>query len=85
MSARYRLWWIKCWGGTRVWDIREQVNGRMVSAIAREPFKTERAAQRLCDRMNADWQRFLDARDARFYTGPVAPRARGEPQPSLGL
>lgn len=44
----------ECWGGIYVWTIFD----RRTRGQAHKPLKSEAAAQRLCTRMNADWQRY---------------------------
>lgn len=56
-DSKYYVWRAECWGGSFVWQVCEQKWGKHVRTI--KTFKTERAAHRLCERMNEDWDRFL--------------------------
>lgn len=64
-SSRFYVWWIECWGGGRAWTVREsrwhsEGGDRQVAPKGKQRL-TEATANKLCARMNADYERYLAA------------------------
>jgi hypothetical protein len=56
---RERKFWVRreeCWGGMWVYFVATEKNYRTVNV--KGPFSAERTAQRMRDKMEADWNRY---------------------------
>lgn len=60
VQSRFYIWWVEAWGGRRIWTIRDHEPERKTHPKLPDNIKTETAARRICNRMNADWNRFLE-------------------------
>lgn len=65
MTGRFYPWWVECWGGMHVWEIRDREAWRKTHPTLPKRIESKIAAQRLCARMNADWERFVGEKQQR--------------------
>lgn len=56
-DPRFYVWRNDVWGGGSVWTVYERQNRRRASRA----FKSPEAAERMCARMNADYERYCNA------------------------
>lgn len=62
---RYYVRRRECWGGTFVYCVADCET----RCEASKSFRDSRTAERLKDRMNNDWRRYLRASASQFFTG----------------